>query len=65
MDDAPDPHAVVRAFELPGRLVDCTDVGGGWSNRVLRLATSRGDYAVKALRNAWGEPRWRERLAEG
>ena len=65
MDDAPDPHAVVRAFELPGRLVDCTDVVGGWSNRVLRLATSRGVYAVKQLRNAWGEPRWREWLAEG
>jgi Ser/Thr protein kinase RdoA (MazF antagonist) len=32
---------------------------------VWRLTTTRGDYAVKELRNAWGEPRWLEWLAEG
>jgi Ser/Thr protein kinase RdoA (MazF antagonist) len=40
-------------------------ISGGWSNRVWRLATTQGTYAVKELRNAWGEPRWLEWLAEG
>ena len=63
--DAPDPGAVLAAFGLSGEVTAYDDVQGGWSNRVLRLATTHGDYAVKVLRNAWGEPRWREWLAEG
>jgi Ser/Thr protein kinase RdoA (MazF antagonist) len=62
---APDPAAVLAAFGEPGEVTAYAEVGGGWSNRVWRLSTSRGDYAVKELRNAWGEPRWREWLVEG
>ncbi len=62
---APAPSAVLAAFGLPGEVRGFEIVDGGWSNRVWRLSTRRGDYAVKELRNAWGEPRWREWLAEG
>lgn len=63
--DAPDPARVLRAFGLRGEVTAYDEVGGGWSNRVLRLRTTDGDYAVKELRNAWGEPRWLDWLAEG
>jgi len=63
--DAADPAAVLAAFGEPGEVTAYAEVPGGWSNRVWRLSTPRGDYAVKELRNAWGEPRWREWLAEG
>jgi aminoglycoside phosphotransferase (APT) family kinase protein len=56
---------VLAAFGLAGEVTAYAEVSGGWSNRVWRLSTSRGDYAVKELRNAWGEPRWLEWLAEG
>jgi aminoglycoside phosphotransferase (APT) family kinase protein len=65
VDDAPDPDAVLRGFALPGEVTAYDDVVGGWSNRVLSLTTTRGRYAVKVLRNPWGEPRWIEWLAEG
>ena len=32
---------------------------------MLRLSTTHGDYAVKELRNTWGEPRWLDWLEEG
>ncbi len=64
-DAVPDPADVLRAFALPGEAVSYDPVPGGWSNTVLRLATTEGSYAVKVLRNPWGEPRWREWLAEG
>jgi Ser/Thr protein kinase RdoA (MazF antagonist) len=64
-EDAPDPASVLAAFGEPGEVTAYAEVSGGWSNRVWRLATTRGDYAVKELRNAWGEPRWLEWLAEG
>jgi aminoglycoside phosphotransferase (APT) family kinase protein len=63
--DAPDPRGVLVAFGLDGVVTGYDEVAGGWSNRVLRLRTTHGDYAVKELRNAWGEPRWLEWLAEG
>jgi aminoglycoside phosphotransferase (APT) family kinase protein len=63
--DAPDPRAVLRAFGLAGEVTAYAEVSGGWSNRVWRLSTTGGDYAVKELRNAWGEPRWLDWLAEG
>lgn len=63
--DVPDPRAVLAAFGLPGTPVAMDEVAGAWSNRVLRLRTTTGDYAVKELRNPWGEPRWREWLDEG
>jgi Ser/Thr protein kinase RdoA (MazF antagonist) len=62
---APDPAAVLAAFGEPGEVTAYAEVAGGWSNRVWRFATTHGDYAVKELRNAWGEPRWLEWLAEG
>jgi Ser/Thr protein kinase RdoA (MazF antagonist) len=60
----PDAAAVLAAFGLPGEPVDVAEVAGGWSNAVWRVGTADGSYAVKALRNAWGEPRWLEWLAE-
>ncbi|HET7902358.1 MAG TPA: phosphotransferase [Candidatus Nanopelagicales bacterium] len=63
--DVPDPREVVRAFALDGGVLDVEAVEGGWSNTVLRLRTTESAYAVKVLRNAWGEPRWRDWLAEG
>lgn len=62
---APDPRAVLEAFGLPGEPTSYAEVGGGWSNVVLRLSTPHCDYAVKELRNTWGEPRWLEWLDEG
>ncbi len=62
---APDPRGVLVAFGLPGEPTSYAEVGGGWSNVVLRLSTTHGDYAVKELRNSWGEPRWLEWLDEG
>jgi Ser/Thr protein kinase RdoA (MazF antagonist) len=56
---------VLAAFGERGEVTAYAEVAGGWSNRVWRVSTPRGDYAVKELRNAWGEPRWREWLAEG
>ncbi len=61
----PDPRGVLEAFSLPGEPTAYAEVAGGWSNRVLRLSTTHGDYAVKELRNAWGEPRWLDWLDEG
>ena len=62
---APDPRGVVAAYGLPGEVRAFDEVPGGWSNRVFRLHTTHGEYAVKELRNAWGEPRWADWLAEG
>jgi aminoglycoside phosphotransferase (APT) family kinase protein len=62
---APDPRAVLAAFGVVGEATAYAEVSGGWSNRVWRLSTAGGDYAVKELRNAWGEPRWLDWLAEG
>ena len=64
VDAAPDPSAVLAAFGLPGAVAAYVEVAGGWSNRVLRLSTSRGGYAVKAIRNPWGVPTWRRWLDE-
>jgi fructosamine-3-kinase len=65
VDDAPDPHAVLSAFGVGGDVTTYVEVAGGWSNRVFRLSGTHGDLAVKQVRNAWGEPRWRDWLAEG
>ena len=61
---APDPAAVVAAFRLPGTPVAMQPVAGAWSNRVDRLGTTAGVYALKELLNRWEKPRFRERLAE-
>ena len=62
---APDPRGVLAAFGVTGGVTAYVEVAGGWSNRVWRLATTQGAFAVKELRNAWGEPRWLEWLDEG
>ena len=62
--DAPDPAAVIAAFGLPGPVTGWEPVGGAWSNRVYRLDAGGRRYAVKEMRNPWGEPRWQEWLAE-
>jgi Ser/Thr protein kinase RdoA (MazF antagonist) len=54
----------MAAFRLPGSAVRMTPVAGAWSNRVHRLQTSAGAYAVKELRDPWGEERLGERLEE-
>ncbi|WP_166349536.1 aminoglycoside phosphotransferase family protein [Phytoactinopolyspora limicola] len=58
----PDAVSVLAAFGLAGRVVDLTPVSGAWSNRVYRLTTSRGVYAVKQMRNPWRLPRWQDWL---
>ena len=60
-----DADAVLDALGVPGPAVSAEPVAGGWSNAVWRVATASGEYAVKQLRNAWGEPRWLEWLGEG
>jgi Ser/Thr protein kinase RdoA (MazF antagonist) len=61
----PDPLDVVATFALPGEVLAYEPVAGGWSNDLLRLRTTAGEWAVKVVRNPWGEPRWLEWLAEG
>jgi Ser/Thr protein kinase RdoA (MazF antagonist) len=61
--DDPDPAAVLAAFGLPGPAEELVPVAGAWSNRVYRLTAGGQRYAVKQLRNPWGDPRWREWLA--
>lgn len=55
---------MLAAFGLPGPVRAMVRVPGAWSNRVWRLTTGSAAYAVKQLLNPFGEPRWRERLAE-
>jgi Ser/Thr protein kinase RdoA (MazF antagonist) len=63
MPAPPDAAAVAEAFGL-ARPVGLTTVAGAWSNRVFRLDTAAGSYAVKELTNLWSEPRFGERLDE-
>jgi len=62
--DSPDPAAVIEAFGLDGPVTGWEPVGGAWSNRVYRLDAGGRRYAVKEMRNPWGEPRWQGWLAE-
>jgi len=61
-EPAPAAGAVLAAFGLRGPVRSMTPVAGAWSNRVWRLSTVSGCYAVKQLLNPFGETRWRERL---
>jgi aminoglycoside phosphotransferase (APT) family kinase protein len=63
-DDAPDPESVMTAFGLEGPLTAWTVVRGAWSNRVFRLGAGGRAFAVKEMRNPWGDPRWEEWLAQ-
>ncbi len=62
--DGLDPAAVLAAFGLDGPATCMSEVGGAWSNRVFRLETGSGVFAVKEMRNPWQIPHWEEWLAE-
>src|SRR5580658_3263565 len=62
--DEPDPAAVVAAFGLDGVVTEWAPVGGAWSNRVYRMEAGGCRYAVKEMRNPWGDTRWQQWLAE-
>ncbi|SDS02852.1 phosphotransferase [Microlunatus soli] len=55
---------VLHAYGLPGEVVDVAPIGRAWSNRVYRLTTSEGRYAVKQLLNPWRDPHWKDWLLE-
>jgi Ser/Thr protein kinase RdoA (MazF antagonist) len=57
-DSAPSPAATLAAFGIRARATAMVPVAGAWSNRVYRLTTDGGSYAVKELLNPWREPRW-------
>ncbi len=56
---APSAAAVASAFELGRPVAPLSPVGRAWSHSVYRLATDRGDFAVKAMRNPWDAADWR------
>jgi hypothetical protein len=56
----PDAAAVMRTFGLGDRVLSMHPLKGAWSNRVYRLVTDRGEFAVKQLLNPWQDPRWAE-----
>ena len=60
----PDALAVARTFGLGDRVESMRPVAGAWSNRVYRLTTDRGVFAVKQLLNPWRDPRWSDWLDE-
>ncbi|HEY3763922.1 MAG TPA: phosphotransferase [Gaiellales bacterium] len=59
---APAAAAVMAAFRLAGAPTALAPVAGAWSNRLYRLETTEGFYAVKELENPWDEPRFAQRL---
>ena len=61
-DDAPSPEAILAAFGVGGRATAMVPVAGAWSNRVYRLSTDLGSYAVKELLNPWRQPSWLDSL---
>jgi Ser/Thr protein kinase RdoA (MazF antagonist) len=61
-DDMPSPASVLAAFGVGGHAVQMVPVAGAWSNRVYRLTTDLGSFAVKELRNPWGDARWADWL---
>ncbi len=60
----PSPAAVARVFGLGSEVVSMRVVAGAWSNRVFRLATDSGEYAVKQLLDPFRDQRWRDWLDE-
>lgn len=57
-----DPADLAEAFALGRPQGPLTAVPGAWSNRLWRLETERGRYAVKELRGSAGTAGWRQRL---
>ncbi|WP_203568822.1 phosphotransferase family protein [Aestuariimicrobium ganziense] len=56
--------AVAAACGLPGTVVEVAQVSRAWSNRLYRVTTGEGEFAVKHLLNPWADPLWREWLDE-
>ncbi len=48
--------SICAAFDLGEPSGDVTPVAGGLTHRMLRLATSRGVFAVKLINRDWGNP---------
>ena len=62
VEDWPSGRAVAALFELGDPIGPMATVPGAWSNRVFRLRTEAGSFAVKEMRNPWADPRWEEGL---
>ena len=62
VEDWPSGRAVAALFELGEPSGPMATVAGAWSNRVFRLRTEAGTFAVKEMRNPWADPRWQEAL---
>jgi Ser/Thr protein kinase RdoA (MazF antagonist) len=60
----PSMRAVAESFGLPGPVTEVGRVAQAWSNRVYRMATGGGCYAVKQLLNPWQDPGWLDWLTE-
>ncbi len=56
--------ALASALGLSGGVASWESVGGAWSNRLSRVVTTDGEYAVKELLNPWDDPLWLEWLDE-
>lgn len=55
---------MLAAFGINAAVQAMVPVARAWSNRVYRLTTDAGSFAVKELRNPWQESRWSEWLVE-
>ena len=49
MSELPDPKLICDAFDLGEPLAEMTPVAGGLTNRLARLETSRGTFAIKTM----------------
>jgi Phosphotransferase enzyme family len=59
-----DPARVAGAFALGEPRGPLVPVPGAWSNRLWRLQTERGAFAVKELRGSAAAAGWRQRLRD-
>ena len=64
VDADPSASAIAAAFGLRGTVGELAAVGRAWSHRVYRLTVGDTAYAVKEMRNPWGEAHWRDWLSE-
>ena len=62
VEDWPSGRAVAALFELGESIGPMATVPRAWSNRVFRLRTEAGTFAVKEMRNPWADDRWEEGL---
>jgi len=60
--DWPSARAVATLFALGDPIGPMAPVGRARSNRVFRVRTEGGTFAVKEILNPWSEPRWEEDL---